>query len=967
MSEKIHLTALTAIVTCLLSIGADDASAQTAGAAADATLAGAATPLPWPAQVTTGDVRLLVYRPQFEKWEGDRIDGRAAVSLQGPDGEAAGFGMVWLSARTNTDQASGTVTIRDITLSRAEFPTAEARSADYLGTLRRQLAAKSWTVPLERLQADLQIERASRAASAQPLNNDAPEIIYSDRPAILVPVDGEPVLRDLAGTGLQRVINTRALMVYDDAAGRFYLYLTDRWLSAKTLAGPWTEAAGPREDLDEALRLAREEGEVDLLDDDEDGGAAARPAVVHVSTRPAELLQTDGPPDYAPVEGTRLLHVSNSPNSIFMDLRSQQHYALISGRWYRARSLRGPDWEYVPATALPADFAMIPEDHATAGVRTAVPGTPQAREAAIANEVPQIAAVTRSAAGLEISYDGDAAFDPIPGTALYRAVNAPIPVIRVADDSFYALDNGVWFVASSPYGPWAVAAYVPPAVYAIPRSSPLHYVTYVRVYDATPEVVYVGYTPGYLGSYISPDHVVVYGSGWYYRPWIGSVWYASPVTWGFGFSIVHHWWYPWRPVVSVGWGWPYYRPYYRPYWGPWHQRGAHHHHRHGSKVTVINNVNLGGRGYIHTNVSNIYGRWDRKTVVSPRQSLRMADRRVPKHADRSHTNLRPGTGWIENAAGRRQFIDGRADSRRADRSRAEGRRIEGPGAGSRNDRRDWQSREDDRRNRATLPPVRRGDQARNDPARNDQIRNERNRGDASAGDPARRANRQQDLADAPRIQRREARREQGMEQWQDGGRDRADLPRIQAPQRAQGNAAPGRGEPERAERRQRAETRTPGRAPFNAQSPRVRGDGAGRQQIQSRQLQAEQNRPRADSGNEIRRSPQAIQRQVERRAAPVQAPPEVRAPERQRAESRPQSQRPEARSQMPRPQPSAVERRLQIQNDAVRSPMPPSVRSQAQAAEPRRQMQGGSIRGQAEARGGEGRVPRGPAGMRIDR
>lgn len=960
MSEKIQLGALTAILTCLLSFSAAEARAQTDGTAADATLAGNESQLPWPAQIATADGKFLVYQPQFEKWEGDRIDGRAAVSIQGQDGEVDGFGMVWLSActstdRTSTDQTGGTVTIRDISLSRAEFPTAEARSAEYLGTLRRQLAAKSWKVPLERLQADLQIERATRAASAQPLNNDAPEIIYSDRPAILVPVDGEPVLRDLAGTNLKRVINTRALMVHDDAAERFYLYLTDRWLSAKTLAGPWTDAAGPRDDLGEALRLAREEGEVDLLDD-EDGAEAGRPAVVRVSTKPAELLQTDGAPDYAPVEGTRLLHVTNSPNSIFMDLRTQQHYALISGRWYRARSLRAPDWEYVSATVLPADFAMIPEDHATAGVRAAVPGTPQAREAAIANEVPQIAAVTRSQAGLEVSYDGDAAFDPIPGTSLYRAINAPIPVIRVADDSFYALDNGVWFVASSPYGPWAAATYVPPAVYAIPRSSPLHYVTYVRVYDATPEVVYVGYTPGYLGSYVSSDHVVVYGSGWHYRPWIGSAWYAAPVTWGFGFGFVSSWWYPWRPVISVGWGYPYYRPYYRPYWGPWHHRAGHHHHRHGSSVTVINNVNVGRRGYIHTNVSNIYGRWDRKTVASQRQSLRVADRRVPMHADRSRTNLRPGTGYIENAAGRRQFIDGRADRPRAERRRVEGAGIDRPGidrpgieghrvdrvgAERRNDRRDWQNRDDDRRNRAALPPVRRTDQVRNDPARvnqfrNDRARNDLNRGDGSSVDPVRRADRAQ---------------------------DRADLPRIQAPHRAQDNAAPDRGE-----RRQRAETRVPGQAPFNPQSPRVRNDGPGREQIQSRQLRAEQNRPRADSGNEIRRSPQAIQRQVERRAAPVQSPPVVRAPERQRAEVRPQTQRPEARPQMPRPQASAVERRPQIQNNAVRSPMPSPVRSQAQASEPRRQMHGGSVRSQAQARGGEGRVPRGgPAGMRIDR
>lgn len=938
MSEKIHLTALTAIVACLLTLSMGEADAQTAGSAADAALADERLQRPWPTQVAEGDARFRVYQPQFEKWEGDRIDGRAAVAILGPDGEADGFGMVWLSARTTTDrtavdsagtgQSGGTVTIGDITLSRAEFPTAEARSADYLGALRRQLAAKSWQVPLERLQADLQIERATRAASAQPLNNDPPQILYSDRPAVLVPVDGEPVLRALPGTGLERVINTRALMVRDDAAGRFYLYLTDRWLSAKTLAGPWTEAAGGRDGLDEVLRLAREDGDVDLLED-EDG--AGPPAAVLVSTVPAELLQTDGTPDYAPIEGTRLLQVSNSPNRIFMDLRTQQHYALISGRWYRARSLRAPNWEYVPGSALPSDFAMIPEEHATSEVRAAVPGTPQAREAAIANEVPQIAAVTRSAAGLEIRYDGDAAFDPIPGTALYRAINAPIPVIRVADDSFYALDDGVWFVASSPYGPWAAATYVPPAVYAIPRSSPLHYVTYVRVYDATPDVVYVGYTPGYLGSYVSADHVVVYGSGWHYRPWIGSVWYASPVTWGFGFSIVHSWWYPWRPVVSVGWAAPHYRPHYRPWWGPWHHRKAHP-HRHGANVTVINNVNVGRRGYLHTNVGNIYRRWDRTAVVTQRQSLRVPDRRAPLQADRSRGTLRPGTGWIENAAGRRQFIDGRAD-----RARIEARNERREWQNRDGQNRDWRNRDDDRRNRAALPPVRRSDAA---PARIDPGRGN------GAGEAVRRAERPERNV-APPFQRRDDGRGQVAERRWNRERDRTELPRIQAPRRQQADAAPVR------------EPRAPFVAGTAGESPRRQaGERATPRQLQP---QAQPRPPRVQSPAEVRRAPA---REV--RPAPAQAAPSV-APPRPSAESGGFIRRSVERRQIQGASPPRQIQSAPVPRQIQGAPAPRQIQAaprQMQRSEPRRQFSGD----RAQARGGEGRVPRGgPAGMRIDR
>ena len=57
-----------------------------------------------------------------------------------------------------------------------------------------------------------------------------------------------------------------------------------------------------------------------------------------------------------------------------------------------------------------------------------------------------------------------------------------------------------------------------PVIYSIPPSSPLHYFTYVYVYGYTPSVVYVGYTPGYYGTAVSSNGVVVYGTGYYYPP-----------------------------------------------------------------------------------------------------------------------------------------------------------------------------------------------------------------------------------------------------------------------------------------------------------------------------------------------------------------------------------------------------------------------------------------------------------------
>src|SRR6266404_8300349 len=329
-----------AVLVCLLSFSVEaadiDNDANDRPDAASAVVTPSA--MPWPTQISARDSRFVVYQPQFDKWEGDRLEGRAAVAVHvQADEQPSNFGTVWISARTETNRASGIVTIGDLAITKADFPTATDRAGDYLESLRQQLAAKSWQMPLERLQSDMAIDRAVQQAGRQPLRNDPPKIIFSERPAILVPVDGAPVLREVPGTGLQRIVNTRALILYDPAlnnpaSARYYLYVIDHWRQAQHLAGPWTASANPAADLEKARQLAVQQDQVDLLNDDiENGEPLDASAAVYVSTEPAELLQTDGPAQYAPIQGTQLLYVTNSPDRIFLDLRTANHTRSFPG------------------------------------------------------------------------------------------------------------------------------------------------------------------------------------------------------------------------------------------------------------------------------------------------------------------------------------------------------------------------------------------------------------------------------------------------------------------------------------------------------------------------------------------------------------------------------------------------------------------------------------------------------------
>ena len=237
----------------------------------------------------------------------------------------------------------------------------------------------------------------------------------------------------------------------------------------------------------------------------------------------------------------------------------------------------------------------------------------EAREVVIANQVPQTAVVKRNEAKLTVRYDGAPLFKPIEGTSLEYAINTPTDVIH-ADGRYYALQDGMWFVSDAPLGPWVVADTIPAAIYSIPPSSPLYHVRYVYVYSQSPDYVEFGYTPGYLGAFVS-DGVVVFGTGWWYPGWCGDMYFGWPWTWGFGFQF-GYWtggWF-WQPVGSYWW--------YHSSWDV-HRIYHGHHHPHWAPNDPE---------HIHVN-TNVYNRWPASAIVS--RGLRQPPTAVTpgQHAD----------------------------------------------------------------------------------------------------------------------------------------------------------------------------------------------------------------------------------------------------------------------------------------------------------------------------------------------
>jgi len=645
----------------------------------------------WPRRIDTERGTVVIYQPQVDDFTSNNLTARSAISLAPSDGDPV-FGAVWFDARAETNRDDRTVDISDISVPNVRFPGLSEEQQDTLSRfLEREMSGWGMAISLDRLLASLELVEERRAA-AENLNNDPPLIMVMDTAAILVTIDGEPRMQQVEDSEVMRVINTPFTVLFSPGARTYYLFAdSTTWYTADSVDGAWqltrdvpqeVAALTPRPDPEEEAAE-----EADSAATEEPGP----PPVIVVSTEPAELIVIQGQPEYTPVDGTGLLYVANSESDILLEIDTQRHFVLLSGRWFASGSLFDGSWTFVPGDELPEDFARIPEESDIGHLLVWVPGTELADEAVLEHQIPQTSAILRSEAKLEVTYDGDPTFEPIEDTDLEYAVNTGSQVIKVGDE-YYACDQAVWFVAGSPTGPWVVADTVPEEIYTIPPTNPNYNVTYVYVYDSTPEVVYVGYYPGYVGSYVY-EGVIVYGTGWYYPSWYATYYYPRPATWGFHVRW-NPWWgwsfgfsYGWGPFrFHVGFGAP------RGWWGPvgWrgyrrgYYRGWHHGYRAGVRAGARAGYRTGQRDAYRRN--NIYRDQRNQDRNAPRAEAQ--DRRRPD-VDRSRENniytdragnvhrrnddgtwqQREGDGWGE----RRESPPDRGGGQTRDRAAPEGR------------------------------------------------------------------------------------------------------------------------------------------------------------------------------------------------------------------------------------------------------------------------------------------------------
>jgi hypothetical protein len=179
--------------------------------------------------------------------------------------------------------------------------------------------------------------------------------------------------------------------------------------------------------------------------------AAAAPRII-VSTQPAMLVSIQGQPAFAPVDGTKLQRVLNTP-AFLLKGPSGNYYLSVYDGFMRATKLTGP-W-----TVMPEAPRVVQEAKARAlsdGEADVLAGRPDAQTGqrpTLKQTAPRIIVATQPAALVVIK--GEPVYEPIEGTRLSRLVNTDARVfVHRPEDRTYVQVGERWYRAPSLKGPW---------------------------------------------------------------------------------------------------------------------------------------------------------------------------------------------------------------------------------------------------------------------------------------------------------------------------------------------------------------------------------------------------------------------------------------------------------------------------------------------------------------------------------
>jgi hypothetical protein len=191
---------------------------------------------------------------------------------------------------------------------------------------------------------------------------EIPQVRVVTKPAELIVTDGDPVLEDVADTGLAFVSNTSHDIIYQNSSGNYYLLLSGRWFEAKQLKGPWSAV----ESLPQAFSRIPPEHDrahvrVAIPGTDEAKMAVIESNIPNTASVPRGLkapkVRYSGHPKFETIKGTQVSRAVNTPFDILRV--GDRYYLCHEAVWFESDRPEGP---WIVADHVPKAIYTIPAD-----------------------------------------------------------------------------------------------------------------------------------------------------------------------------------------------------------------------------------------------------------------------------------------------------------------------------------------------------------------------------------------------------------------------------------------------------------------------------------------------------------------------------------------------------------------------------------------------------------------------------
>ncbi len=517
----------------------DNAASGTAASGSGAAEVAAQSAWEFPRKVEAGGVRFAFHEPAVLGYTA--ADGTITLRVPVEITDAVGrltWGAVELAGVAHLDLNARLAAIDGLSVVKTAFPG--------LDEVLAKAAAEGLPdhLPAETLiRLELITDRPGAAPEGDALTGKVssrpPKIHVRRTPAMLVQIDGEPVLGQVESFPLEYVLNSAADIFHELRDDRWLMLVDGFWAAAPKLEGPWTWFDGKLPIVLTQLPVDHPRGHVrrfvpgtrrynKRVGKTPPERPETLPEVI-VTEEPAELVSLLGDPLFTLVPGVKLMIVANTASDLLFHPRTGKYFLLISGRWFAADEIDGPWAQHYGS--LPDEFASIPVTHSRAHVLYSVPGTPQAAEAAARALLPERVLLHRRILA-SVKYEkGEIVTSPIEKVE-YRKVTSTEDAEFQFGGEYLVCVRGAWFRSTSGKGRWTAVEELPEELASVPESTGSYHVTWCKPLGAGEKGFRFAAFGPYRGVYLHKG-VPVHGNGWDRRGMLrNGNWYPAPRTYG---------------------------------------------------------------------------------------------------------------------------------------------------------------------------------------------------------------------------------------------------------------------------------------------------------------------------------------------------------------------------------------------------------------------------------------------------